>query len=131
MKIKFLALLTLALSSGCETIYMQNTVYQYDVVETEDVKDPAWFILLDTGLSSELEINNCFTDHYGGLTPYQNRPNSCEFYEGEGFCCKWTSDSTESYICEEEWCYWEDTCDWDLNGWGEVCALKQVKKTNE
>jgi hypothetical protein len=115
--------LGLTATMGCETVHMHNTVYQYDAPDTVGESNPS-HLMLDTGLTSLLEANYCFTDHYGGLTPYQNRPNSCEFYEGEGFCCKWTSDSSDSYLCEEEWCYWEDTCDWDLNGWGEVCTLK-------
>ena len=119
--------LGLATTMGCETIYLQNSVYQHDVVSSDGAQ--GMFVLIDTGITAALEPNYCFTGHYGGLSPYYNRPNSCEIYEDEGFCCKWTSDSSDSYLCEEEWCYWEDTCDWDLNGWGEVCTLKNKEDT--
>lgn len=111
----------LATTIGCDTIYMQNSVYQYDVVAT----DTSPFVILpNMGLTVDLKPNNCVTDHYGDLQPFYNRPNTCEVYEGEGYCCKWTTESTDDYLCEEEWCYWHDTCDWDLNSWGEVCTLK-------
>jgi hypothetical protein len=113
--------LGLTAAMGCETIYLHNTVYQHDVDSSEEER---YFVVLDTGLTVALESNYCLTGHFGDLKPFYTRPNLCEAYEGEGYCCKWTTESTEDYLCEEEWCYWQDTCDWDLNGWGEVCTLK-------
>tara|TARA_E500000305_G_C3949228_1_gene201348 strand:+ start:398 stop:805 length:408 start_codon:yes stop_codon:yes gene_type:complete len=121
----------LLVTSGCETVYMSNTVYQYDAVSSEEdlplETEKAVWVLPDTGLDFRLTINNCFTGHFEDLAPFYVRPNSCEIYEDEGFCCKWTSETTQHHLCEEEWCYWKDTCDWDLNGWGQVCNLKEEK----
>jgi len=121
----------LLVASGCETIYVNSTVYRIDAEVGEepplDIDKTEWLVL-ETELDwTRLLPNYCFTGHFDNLAPFYIRPNTCEIYEGEGFCCKWTSETTQHHICEEEWCYWEDTCDWDLNGWGEVCHMKEEK----
>lgn len=120
----------LMMTFGCETIYLSNTVYQLDAQAEEEAPleaEKTIWLLPDTGLDVRMLPNYCFTGHFDGLAPFYVRPNTCDVYEGEGFCCKWTTETTEHHLCEEEWCYWEDTCDWDLNGWGEVCHLKGEK----
>lgn len=110
--------------SGCETVYHHNTVYQFDAIESET--SDFEFLQLDTGLSAEFKSNNCTTDHYKGLTPYDFRPSWCEEHEG-GFCCAWVTYSSPAHTCEEEWCYESDICDWDLIGWGDVCFANEEK----
>lgn len=119
MRMTILSLLLLC--AGCETIYHHNTVYQYDAVEedTTEYYNPIGRIKL-------MKPNNCTTGHYGDMKPYNVRPKQCEEYEN-GYCCSWVTEATSTYLCVEEWCYWSDTCDWDLNGWGEECSLIDEK----
>ena len=117
------------LTQGCETVYHHNTVYQHDAAPVEEDSEPFGYIF-DTGLSSGFKANNCSTDHYGDLKPYNIRPRHCEIYDS-GYCCAWVTEFSSEHVCMEEWCYWEDTCDWDLNGWGEECFLTDGGKDGQ
>ena len=122
LKVKIASmLLTLFLTHGCETVYHRNTVYQHDAVSSGD-EDPTLSYVIDTGFNTSFKPNNCTTDHYGDLKPYNVRPRHCETYDN-GYCCAWVTEFSSEHVCMEEWCYWEDTCEWDLNGWGEECFL--------
>jgi len=49
-------------------------------------------------------------------TPYYHTPEHCTDYgAGVGYCCSWAFGYGE---CMSEWCYWEDTCEWEHN-WDE------------
>jgi hypothetical protein len=117
-------LATMLLTPGCETVYHHNTVYQLDAVEGDD--STFEFLQLDTGLHTDFKANNCTTNHYKDLKPYDFRPSWCEEHEN-GFCCAWVTYSSPSHTCEEEWCYTNDICDWDLIGWGDVCFANPEK----
>lgn len=48
-------------------------------------------------------------DHYA---PYYHAPTWCTDYGPAGRCCTWTY--FDGYgECSDEWCFWEDTCDWE------------------
>jgi len=122
LKVKIASmLLTLFLTPGCETVYHRNTVYQLDAVSSGD-EDPALSYVLDTGLNTPFKPTSCTADHYGGTQPYNVRPRHCGTYDN-GYCCAWVTEFSSKHVCMEEWCYWEDTCEWALNGWGEECFL--------
>ena len=110
---------------GCETVYHQNSVYQIDAEENPSAA--VRYTPIDTGITTGFKANNCTTDHYGDMKPYNVRPRHCETYDN-GYCCAWVTEFSSEHICMEEWCYWEDTCEWDLNGWGEECYLKPNDK---
>ena len=49
-------------------------------------------------------------------TPYYHTPEHCTDYGvGVGYCCSWAFGYGE---CMSEWCFWEDTCEWEHN-WDE------------
>jgi hypothetical protein len=115
-------IMVLALTTGCDTVYRHNTVYQLDVAEHQDTTTE--YVFVDTGLTAKFKANNCTTDHYGDMQPYNIRPKHCEAYDG-GYCCSWVTEFSSEHVCMEEWCYREDMCEWDLTdpGWGEQCYL--------
>jgi hypothetical protein len=114
--------------SGCDTVYHHNTVYQVDTEEHPSAA--ARYTPIDTGITTGFKANNCTTDHYGDMKPYNVRPRHCETYDN-GYCCAWVTEFSSEHVCMEEWCYWEDTCEWDLNGWGEECYLKPNDKEKQ
>jgi len=117
-------LVTMLLAPGCETAYHHNSAYSLDAEAVEG--EPSEYTLLDTGITAKFKANNCTTNHYKGLTPHDYRPSWCEEYD-DGFCCAWVTFSSPVHTCEEEWCYWSDTCDWDLIGWEAVCFANEEK----
>lgn len=117
MKMYNSIIVALILTAGCETIYHQNSVYQLDAAESQTEH-----LLIDTGIATGFKANNCSANRYGDMQPYNIRPRHCEVYDN-GYCCAWVTEFSSEHVCMEEWCYWEDTCEWDLNGWGEECYL--------
>ena len=113
------ALSQLAAMSGCRRF---RKIYLRHCGGVSDLE----FLQIDTGLSSGFKANYCSTDHYKGLKPYDFRPSWCEEHD-TGFCCAWVTYSSPTHTCEEEWCYENDVCDWDLIGWGDVCFANPEK----
>jgi hypothetical protein len=122
MRMTILSLLLFC--AGCETIYHHNTVYQYDAVVEDSALDEEEFPMLTVDY---FKPNNCSTGHYGDLKPYNKRAWQCEEYDN-GYCCLWDTEASSTHVCLEEWCYWKDTCEWDLNGWGQECFIPDGKK---
>ena len=60
------------------------------------------------------ETYACYDPTY---EPYYHSPEWCtEYGLGVGYCCTWTTYDSYGYSCEEEWCWWDDICDWDFMG---------------
>ena len=101
--------------SGCE-------FHSYEYPHPEEV------VYVDPGptpyvVSTVVVENVCYPENY--YEPFYSTPNWCEDYGvGLGYCCSWASGTSFGSGCEEEWCWWDDMCMWELVG--ETCYFAEV-----
>ena len=67
----------------------------------------------------EVTLIETYTESYCSPTleqyyaPYHHVPEWCTDYGyGLGYCCVWSFHKGHAN-CTDEWCYWEDTCEWE------------------
>ena len=104
--IKVISIIAIAISTlmGCD--HNGATVYRAYVIEDPQYTQSSSTVVVPvtpTTCPSYLET------HY---TPYYHTPTWCTDYGVAGRCCTWTY--FDGYgDCSDEWCFWEDTCNWE------------------
>ena len=110
MRKRFMTVIALMFAMGCN--FGGSTTVYYPSSHSKKAKVVEETIVVTE--TYEYYVCDPYIEEYE--TPYYHTPEHCTDYGvGVGYCCSWAFGYGE---CMSEWCFWEDTCEWEHN-WDE------------
>lgn len=110
MRKRFMTVVALMFAMGCN--FGGSTTVYYPSSHSKKAKVVEETIVVTE--TYEYYVCDPYIEEYE--TPYYHTPEHCTDYGiGVGYCCSWAFGYGE---CMSEWCFWEDTCEWEHN-WDE------------
>lgn len=105
MKKRFITVAALMFAMGCH-LGGETTVY-YPSAQTKKTT-----VVQETVVVTETHVYPVCDPYFEEYeSPYYHTPEHCTDYGvGVGYCCSWAFGYGE---CMSEWCFWEDTCEWE------------------